>query len=159
LKEVRTEIELSASPERVWQVFTDLASFRDWNPFIKEAEGELKVGSKLRIVLQPPGRGAMELRPEMLSVVANREVSWRGRIPGVFTGEHKFTLERTDDNGTRFVQRSTFAGLATRFFRRDFVEGMRRGFEAMEVALKERVENTSGPKFPGGAPTTSRLSV
>jgi hypothetical protein len=159
LKEVRTEIELKASPERVWQVFTDLASFRDWNPFIKEAEGELKVGSKPRIVLQPPGRGRMELRPEVLSVVANGEVTWRGRIPGFFTGEHKFTLERTDDKGTRFVQRSTFAGLATRFFRGDFVEGMRLGFEAMEVALKERVENTAGPKFPSGAPTTSGLSV
>jgi hypothetical protein len=148
LKEVRTEIELKASPERVWQVFTDLASFRDWNPFIKEAEGELKVGSKLRIVLYPPGGLRMELRPEVLSVVANMEVSWRGRIPGVFTGEHRFTMKRTGDNGTRFIQRSTFAGLATRLFRGDFVEGMRWGFEAMEVALKERVEKTAGPNFP-----------
>ena len=74
----------------------------------------------------------MEFRPEVLSVVANRELSWRGRIPGIFTGEHRFALERTGENGTRFVQRSTFTGLATRFFRGDFVEGMRRGFEAME---------------------------
>ena len=148
MKEVRTEIELKASPERVWQTFTDFASFRDWNPFIKEAEGELKVGSKLRIVLQPPGGRRMEFRPEVLSVVANSEVSWRGRIPGVFTGEHRFTLERTSDHGTRFVQRSTFAGLATRFFRGDFVEGMRGGFEAMEIALKERVEKKPVLNFP-----------
>jgi hypothetical protein len=148
LKEVRTEIELKASPELVWQTFTDLASFRDWNPFIKEAEGELKVGSKLRIFLQPPGGRGMEFRPEVLSVVVNREVSWRGRIPGVFIGEHRFTLEPMGENGSRFVQRSTFAGLATRFFRGDFVDGMRRGFEAMEVALKERVEKPPGPEFP-----------
>jgi hypothetical protein len=53
----------------------------------------------------------MEFRPEVLSVVANRVVSWRERIPGVFTGEHNFTLERMGENKTRFAQRSTFTGL------------------------------------------------
>jgi len=90
----------------------------------------------------------MEFRPEVLSVVANSEVSWRGRIPGVFTGEHNFTLERMGENRTRFAQRSTFTGLATRFFRGDFVEGMRGGFEAMEGALKERVEKSPVLNFP-----------
>ena len=84
----------------------------------------------------------MEFRPEVLIVVANREVMWGGRIPGFFTGEHKFTLERMGKNRTRFVQRSTFTGLATRFFRGDFVKGMRGGFEAMEGALRERVEKS-----------------
>jgi hypothetical protein len=148
LKQVRTEIELEASPERVWQVFTDFASFRDWNPFIKEAQGELKVGNKLRIFLQPPGGRGTEFSPEVLSVVANTEVSWRGRIPGVFTGEHKFTLQRIGENRTRFAQQSTFTGLATRFFRGDFVEGMRGGFEAMEGALKERVERSAVLNVP-----------
>jgi hypothetical protein len=140
LKEVRTEIKLDASPERVWQVFTDLAAFKDWNPFIKEAEGELNVGSKLRLYLQPPRGRGMEFRPEVPSVVANKEVSWRGHISVVFNGEHRFTLERMGGNATRFAQHSIFRGFATRFFGGDFFEGMRRGFEAMERAMKERVE-------------------
>jgi hypothetical protein len=52
------------------------------------------------------------------------------------------------ENRTRFAQRSTFTGLATRFFRGDFVEGMRGGFEAMEGALKERVEKSPVLNFP-----------
>jgi hypothetical protein len=140
LKEVRTEVVLDASPERVWQVFTDLPSFRSWNPFIKEAEGELKVGAKLRLYLQPPGGKGMEFRPEVLSVVECKEVSWRGHIPVVFNGQHKFTIERIGEEATRFTQRSTFSGLATKFFGADFLEGMRRGFDAMEIAMSERVE-------------------
>jgi len=141
LKEVRTEIKLSASPERVWQVFTDLAAFKDWNPFIKEAEGDLKVGAKLWLYLQPPGGKGMEFRPKVLSVVANKEISWRGHVPVVFSGQHEFTMERIGENATRFTQHSTFSGLATKFFGGDFFEGMRRGFESMEIAMKERVEH------------------
>ena len=141
MREVRTEIKLNASPERVWQVFTDFAAFKDWNPFIKVAEGELKVGSKLRLYLQPPGGRGMEFRPEVLGIVANMEVSWRGHIPIVFNGEHRFTVERVGENVTRFAQHSTFRGLAIRLFGGDFLEWMREGFEAMERAMKERVEH------------------
>jgi len=140
MKEVHTEIVINASPHRVWEVFTDLSRFRDWNPFIKEAEGELKTGSQLRMVLQPPDGRRMEFHPKVLSVVSDKEVSWQGHIPGVFTGEHHFSLEAIGEDKTRFRQRSKFTGLATRFIGNSFVEGGRRGFEAMEQALKSQVE-------------------
>lgn len=141
MKEVRTEIRLDAPPERVWHVFTDLAAFKDWNPFIKEADGDLKVGAKLRLHLQPPGGKGMKFSPMVLSVVANKEVSWQGHIPMIFTGLHEFTLERIGENATRFSQHSSFSGLATKFFGGDFFEGMRSGFEAMERAMEERVKH------------------
>ncbi|MER3407514.1 MAG: SRPBCC domain-containing protein, partial [Nitrososphaera sp.] len=39
-KEVRTEIEIAAGPQRVWQVITDFARYPEWNPFIRRVEGE-----------------------------------------------------------------------------------------------------------------------
>jgi hypothetical protein len=74
--------------------------------------------------------------------VLNKEVSWRGRIPGVFTGVHTFILEQNGSK-TVFRQGSTFSGLATTFIGNDFVEGGKKGFEEMEKALKQRVENAS----------------
>ena len=44
MKELRTEIEIQASDKRVWQLLTDFASFPQWNPFIRQAKGEVKVG-------------------------------------------------------------------------------------------------------------------
>jgi hypothetical protein len=83
----------------------------------------------------------MEFRPKVLSVVANKEVSWRGHIPVVFNGQHEFTLEPIGENATRFTQHSSFSGLATKFFGADFFEGMSGGFETMERAMEERVKH------------------
>ena len=142
MKEFNTEIDIEASPERVWQVFTDLSSYREWNPFIKEASGELSVGSELKMFLQPPGGRGMQFHPFVLTVIPNVQVTWRGHIPGVFTGEHTFKLEPLGENRTRFTQHSKFTGLAAKFVGNKFVTGGHQGFEAMEVALKKRVEAT-----------------
>jgi hypothetical protein len=98
------------------------------------------VGTELKMLLQPPGGRGMEFHPKVRSVIPNKEISWQGRIPGVFTGTHKFTLDPLEGNKTRFVQHSEFEGLAVRFGGEEFLEGGRRGFEEMERALKERVE-------------------
>ena len=49
MKEIKTEIEINASAEKVWQVLTDFAHFHDWNPFIREIIGTVSEGSKLEI--------------------------------------------------------------------------------------------------------------
>jgi uncharacterized protein YndB with AHSA1/START domain len=52
MKELRADIEIQASAERVWQLLTDFASFPQWNPFIRRASGEPKKGTKLEVYLQ-----------------------------------------------------------------------------------------------------------
>jgi uncharacterized protein YndB with AHSA1/START domain len=49
MKELRTEIEIKASAERVWQLLTDFAHFPQWNPFIRRAHGNLKLGQRLEV--------------------------------------------------------------------------------------------------------------
>jgi hypothetical protein len=38
--EIRTEIDIEASPPRVWRALTDFKTFPDWNPFVLAVEGE-----------------------------------------------------------------------------------------------------------------------
>jgi uncharacterized protein YndB with AHSA1/START domain len=45
MKELRTEIEIQATPEKVWQVFTDLDQNPEWNPLIYRAIGKAQVGA------------------------------------------------------------------------------------------------------------------
>jgi len=74
MKEIRTEIEIEASAERIWQTLTDFAAFPEWNPFIRRASGEVKTGARLEVYIQPSGARGMTFRPTVLKAEPNREL-------------------------------------------------------------------------------------
>jgi uncharacterized protein YndB with AHSA1/START domain len=53
MKELRTEIEFDGTPEETWAVLTDLQAYPEWNPFIEKIDGELRVGARVDVRLQP----------------------------------------------------------------------------------------------------------
>jgi hypothetical protein len=57
LKELRTEIEIQAPAEKVWQVLTELDKYPEWNPFICHAAGKAETGKTVDIDFQPDGKG------------------------------------------------------------------------------------------------------
>jgi hypothetical protein len=84
MKEIHTQIEISASAERIWQVLTDFAAYPQWNPFIRKVEGEIKAGVRLEVFIQPSGRRGMSFRPAVLTAEPDREFRWLGHlwVPG-----------------------------------------------------------------------------
>ena len=40
--ELHSEIEIDATPERVWEELTDLPGHAEWDPFLVEASGEVR---------------------------------------------------------------------------------------------------------------------
>ena len=145
MKELRTEIEIQASAEKVWQILIDFANFPNWNPFMRRASGEPRVGARLEVFLQPSGARGMIFRPEVLKAEPNRELRWLGHllVPGLFDGEHIFTIEPLGANRVRFVQREIFTGLLVPLFARGLHTETLRGFEDMNHALKIRVETVT----------------
>ena len=145
MKELRTEIEIQASDQRLWQLLTDFANFPQWNPFIRQAKGEAKVGARLEILIQPSGTTGMTFKPVVLNVEPNRELRWLGRLlmPGLFDGEHIFTIETLQANRIRFTQREVFTGLLVPLFASSLNTDTRRGFEEMNQALKSRAQQTA----------------
>ena len=145
MKELYTEIEINAPAERVWQLLTDFADYPQWNPFIREATGEAKVGSRLEVYMLPPGgaRG-MRFRTMVLKAEPNHELRWLGHllIPGLFDGEHIFTIEPKGTDRVRFIQREVLTGLLVPLFARWLEVDTRRGFVEMNQALKARAEQT-----------------
>jgi hypothetical protein len=147
-REISQTIEINASPDQVWALLTDTASFPSWNPFIRKLEGQLTVGAKLLVVIQPPGRRPSTFRPTVLTVAPARELRWLGRllIPGLFDGEHSLRLEPTPDGGTRFTQAEKFNGILVAPFK-GILDSTATGFEQMNQALKARVENGQGAQL------------
>ena len=143
-KEIRTEIEIDATAERVWQLLTDFSAFPDWNPFISRADGEVRNGARLKVYLQPSGAKGMTFWPTVLKAEPNRELRWLGRlwIPGLFDGEHVFTIEPLETKRVRFIQREVFTGLLVPLFVRLGGVNTQRGFKEMNNALKVQAEET-----------------
>ncbi len=146
MKELSTQVEIGASVKTVWSILTDLESFSEWNPFIRQAEGEVKEGRQLRIRIEPPGGKAMMFKPTVTSVEPKREFRWLGHflLPGLFDGEHIFELSSLGEHRTRLNQRETFKGLLVPLFWSSLDTNTRAGFEAMNAALKERAEAAQG---------------
>lgn len=85
MKELRTEIEINASPNQVWEVLSDFGSYPTWNPFITEVCGVPKEGERLviRAALNggiPPGRASMPAGARAAlarHTSSSRNVCWR----------------------------------------------------------------------------------
>ena len=58
--------------------------------------------------------------------------------PASSTGEHLFTLASIDGGRTRHTQREVFTGVLVPLLARSIDDGAMKGFEAMNLALKER---------------------
>jgi hypothetical protein len=141
MKQLESMIDIDAAPERVWSVLTDLAAFSEWNPFIREAHGELEVGARLTVRIEPPGGRSMRFRPTVLDVDPGHGFRWLGSlgVRGIFDGEHAHRLDVIEDGRTRYTQSERFSGALTWFAGR-MLEKTLGGFKAMNAALKQRVE-------------------
>lgn len=126
----------------MWSILIDLKKYSEWNPFIKNAAGQIKVGERLKVCISPPNGKEMAFNPTVKSVIENKEFSWLGHFlfPGVFDGEHIFKIEPIG-NGCQFIQKENFSGLLVPIFWRSLDKNTRAGFDLMNRALKERAEN------------------
>jgi hypothetical protein len=142
MKQLHTEIEIDAPAKHVWELLTDFASYPQCNPFIRSISGQPTPVERLQARLEPPGGRSITFKPKVLNAESNRELRWLGHllVPGLFDGEHSFTIEPLEENRIRFVQRETFKGLLVPLFARSLETNTQRGFEEMNHALKERAE-------------------
>ena len=144
MREIHTQIDIAATPERVWKILTNFDAYPDWNPFIRKAScHELKAGEILEIALLPPGGEGWTFYPVLRRVHPEHELKWRGRfvLPGLFDGEHQFVIEPHGERHTRLTQNEQFRGILVPFLSSQ-LQKTRAGFEEMNRALKARAEST-----------------
>lgn len=144
--ELHTEVEIAAPALVVWESLTDLAAYEDWNPFIVSARGRAEVGEKLTNRMQPPGGKAITFKPTVTVVEPPVAFEWFGRLglPGILDGRHRFELRASVDGNTILRHSETFDGLLVRLVRKSLDTTTMAGFDAMNAALKARVEQLVG---------------
>jgi hypothetical protein len=141
---IQSAVEIDAPAERVWKLLTDFGSFPTWNPFIREAQGTLEPGAKLRIRLRVLGKRSLTFRPRVTRVEPNRELTWLARTgpPGVLDVERRFLIEPTGNGRVRFEQSEVCTGLLAPALRPIGMEAsILDGYRAFERAIKDRAEH------------------
>jgi hypothetical protein len=129
---------IDAAPAAVWAVLTDLSRFPEWNPLFPAAAGDLAVGQRITLRRAPGGGFPATIRPRVTTLTPDSELSWESHLPGLIAGEHRFTL-KPGNGGTLVLQSETFHGFLVRFSGRA-LDRAETGFQALNAALKERVE-------------------
>ena len=144
MPELKTSIEIEATPGAVWSVLSDFDRYGDWNPFIRSLEGPTAVGDDFEVALELPNGRGMTFRPEVLANDEAREFRWLGRTRAVgvrlVDGEHYFLIEPIEGGHARLTQGEYFTGLFASPMMWFMGGQTREGFESMNAALKERVE-------------------
>jgi hypothetical protein len=142
MHQIVTQIDIAASPERVWSILMDFPAYPQWNPSIRSLSGAAKPGEKLRATIQPEERRAMTFRPRVLNAANQQELRWLGHLgfPGLFDGEHYFQLTTIGNGYTRFAQGEQFSGILVGMFVSSMEAATKAGFNAMNQALKNRAE-------------------
>lgn len=142
-REIHAEVEIDAPPHRVWEVLIAFDDHARWNPFLRDVRGLPEAGQTLAVQVDLPGQGDKTFSVHIDAVTPVRELTWVSRLvlPGLFDGVHSFFLEPLD-SGRRclLIQHENFSGLLIPLFTAEMEAATRRGFEAMNEALRHEAE-------------------
>jgi hypothetical protein len=138
---IHTEIIIDAPPQAVWAVLSDVDSYESWNPYhVKvSADGEITPGRSLVVSISKPNGEQVTIKPHVIRMEPERELTWGGGVRGIFFGEHRFLLEPAGSS-THLIHSEDFTGFAVRYAGLDSIE---EGYQSMNRALKERIERRS----------------
>lgn len=144
MRTIQVVTDIAAPVGTVWSILTEVSEYADWNPFITSLQGELVVGGRIDVRIEPPGGRPMRFRPAITEVNQGKRLEWLGRLvlPGLVDGRHSFALTALGDGRTRLTQSEDFSGLLVPFTA-TVLERTRVGFGAMNEALRSRAEQVA----------------
>jgi len=142
-KELRCEIQIVASSERVWQVLID-----DQNIVSKPIRNAIRaIRNHTRIEQVPTmtvGKRGKPSKAILSRVQLNNELAWKIRcwiITGLLQRENIFQIvSDTDGLGVKLIQREIFSGILVPFVKKS-IHAARRDIQMKNVEIREKAEN------------------
>ena len=138
---IEHRVGIQAPAEFIWAVIHDLASWESWNPTYTKAAGDIRIGGVLEMTLQLPGQAAQQIRPVVLDWVPNEQLHWKlSMLGGLVKTTRYIEIEQLAEASCIVSNGEFFAGLMGPTVVRRAGGSVRRGFVAMNEALKARAE-------------------
>jgi len=134
---ISTTTPIGASAEKVWSVLAATDRYADWNPLVRRLVGELRVGQRVEVDLQLPGRKLHRMKPLIVEVSPGRAFEWLGSVgpKGIFDGRHRFEVRPVAAESCELVQSERLSGVLVPFFRSMLTGPTPEAFVALNDAL------------------------
>ncbi len=143
MQEIKTEIEISAPPSKVWGIITNIDNWQEWSPIINASHGVASVGSELNITMigKEEGKDGPKYNPVIMKLDEPKYFRWRAHMLAgfIFTNDKIIELEETS-SGTRLTHTETFKGLLAPIFCGQMEKGVPPMLNSMNKALKDLAE-------------------
>ena len=142
--EIKTEIEIEASPKTVWEIISNIEEWEKWSPIIKKSSGKPIKGSEIEITMagKDSDTDGPTYKPEIINLYPSKYFQWRAHMLAgfLFTNDKIFELEETSA-GTMVIHKETFSGLLVPIFCKKMEKGVRPMLDSMNQSLKKLAEN------------------
>ena len=138
---VEDRIGIQAPAEVIWEIVHDLSRWQEWNPTYTRAAGQIRIGEVLSLTLELPGQPAEDIAPKVLDWVPNEQIHWELRLMGGLIRTLRYIeIEARGPANCIIDNGEIFRGLMGPSLGKRMGRVVRRGFRAMNEALKDRAE-------------------
>ncbi len=101
---------IHASPERIWGLLTDSASYTGWNPAVVSVQGQIAAGETIKLISAVNPKRTFSLTVTELEPM--RRMVWSDGMPlGLFKGVRTFSLRSLGAEQTEFSMEETYTGV------------------------------------------------
>ncbi len=136
-KSVHHEIQINASPQKVWTVLMDTDSYDAWNPVMRLLEGEVKEGNKVKYQFTQAADNKYDIETNVKRVQTNKLLNQGGGIPMILTFNHQYILESAI-GGTKLIIHEDYNGIGVNFWNPKPVQS---AYERLNEAIKKQAES------------------
>lgn len=131
---------IQAPAEAIWDVIADISGWPRWNPLYPEADGVLRMGSRLTLKLALDGQAPRVINPTIIDWVPNEQILWRLTMAGGLVKSTRYMeIEKLGETACIFSNGELFEGVLGPTIARRMRPAIRAGFAAMGEAVKEQV--------------------
>ena len=135
-KSVHHEINIAASPEKVWKILTDSDKYDEWNPTMELLEGKIEEGNQVKYRFTQDEKNVSEIPSKVKKIIPNKLLNQGGGLPFVITFDHKYILEQKGE-GTQLTIHEDYKGIYVNFWNPRPVE---LAYKRLNEAIKNRAE-------------------
>ena len=139
-KSVRAEVVVDATPDEVWSVIMDTASYAEWNPILVSVDGTFAEGAELTIGMKTADGRVTPVSARVERLVPARHLNQTGGMTGILTFSHNWLLEPVEA-GTRVTQYEEYRGVGVLFWNPAWVQS---AYADGLDALNARLHNEGG---------------